>query len=354
VTLFHDGSRRGAFRQRGDREDTQIKGTPVELAHETGVALVETSPRGTHRISVRPLDETTFVPIRDCETRYPLPLIEAVLSVKGVAWLCDEILRDESDDYTAADLRYGLFSYVAAEDFKGKRLLDFGCGSGASTCILGRWLRDTEIVGVDLNADYLRLARLRARHYGLDSVQFLASPGPESLPKDIGTFDFVTLSAVYEHLLPRERLTLLPLVWSVLRPSGVLFINQTPNRLYPVEGHTTGLPAINYLPDGLAIYYARRSARVDLAQSWQDLLRSGIRGATTREIVRILRKVQSPVKLIEPCYLGATDVIDVWFFNSSRSGLRRRRRLARIAFKVIRRTTGIVLTPTLSIAIQKR
>jgi 2-polyprenyl-3-methyl-5-hydroxy-6-metoxy-1,4-benzoquinol methylase len=324
----------------------------VELRHQTGVALVERLPSGAHRISVRPSDETAFVSIRGCETRYPLELIDAVLSVKGVEWLCDEILRDEQEAYVAVDLKYGMFTYVPPDHFAGKRLLDFGCGSGASTSILARWLRDTEIVGVDLNEDYLGLAEARARHHGLNSVRFLLSPGPDTLPPQIGMFEFVSFSAVYEHLLPHERRTLLPLVWSVLRPSGILFINQTPNRLYPIEAHTTGLPLLNYVPAGLALRYARRSPRVNVTQSWEDLLRAGIRGGTTGEILRNLHAVDSGAKLMKPRYLGARDEIDVWYMNSGRPTPRVSRRVARVVFKSVLYMTGIRLIPVLSIAIQ--
>ena len=325
----------------------------VQLQHETGVALVERLSSGAWSVSVRPSDETVFVSKRECETRYPLALIEAILSVKGVAWLCDEILRDENEGYVAADLKYGMFSYVSPDLFAGKRLLDFGCGSGASSSILGRWLGDTEIVGIDLSQDYLGLARARARHHGLNSVRFLLSPGPDVLPPEIGTFDFITLSAVYEHLLPHERRTLLPLIWSVLRPGGVLFINQTPNRLSPIEAHTTGLPLLNYLPARLALAYARRSRRINAEQSWENLLRDGIRGATIGEILRNLQAADPSAKLMKPRFLGARDEIDVWYINTHRAAPRGRRQLARIFFKAIQRTTGIVLIPALAIAIRK-
>ncbi len=35
-----------------------------------------------------------FVPIKSCETNYPLSLIQLILEVKGADYLCDEICRD--------------------------------------------------------------------------------------------------------------------------------------------------------------------------------------------------------------------------------------------------------------------
>ena len=109
----------------------------------------------------------------------------------------------------------------------------------------------------------------------------MQSPDPNELPADIGTFDFVHVGAVYEHLLPAERRRLLPQLWSVLKVGGVLFVNQLPHRFYVVEDHTTGVPLLNFLPDRLAHKAATRfSDRVADDATWPELLRAGIRGGT--------------------------------------------------------------------------
>lgn len=110
----------------------------VTLLHESGVATVRELDDGRRRISVEPVDARVFVPRRKWETRYSLDLIEHVLEVKGVGGLCNEIARDESDSMVALYLHHGLLSYLPPEAFRGKRLLDFGSGSGASTLVLAR------------------------------------------------------------------------------------------------------------------------------------------------------------------------------------------------------------------------
>src|SRR3712207_8585357 len=42
------------------------------------------------------------------------------------------------------------------------------------------------------------------------------------VPAGLGRFDHVVLCAVYEHLLPAERRGLLPQLWSLLEPGGLL------------------------------------------------------------------------------------------------------------------------------------
>src|SRR4051812_9285946 len=168
-------------------------------------------------------------------------------------------MREETPRYVERRLRHAVLEYVDAQSFAGKRVLDFGCGSGASLLVLSRILPPCELVGVEIDRRLIELARRRASYFGVDSVQVLQSPSPETLPPGLGGFDFIMFSAVFEHLRPHERRELLPLVWQHLRPGGVLFLNQTPHRYWPVETHTTGgLPFINYLPDRLALAYARR------------------------------------------------------------------------------------------------
>src|SRR5205085_4362018 len=106
---------------------------------------------------------------------------------------------------------------------------------------------------------------------------------------------------------------LLPRIWSHLKPGGVLFINQTPHRYSPIEMHTTGLPLINYLPDALAFSAARRfSKRINGDEDWTALLRAGIRGATTGEILRVLGARSA---LLEP---QRGDHIALWYGKLSK------------------------------------
>ena len=141
-----------------------------------------------------------------------------MLRVKGPAYLCDEIMRDEDPRYVEHDFQWEILSYAARDDFVGRRVLDFGSGSGASTMVLSRMFPETQIVGVELMAEYVELARHRARHHGIESrVRFLLSPNASALPAEMGDFDYILLSAVYEHLLPIERRAVLEMLWAHLQ-----------------------------------------------------------------------------------------------------------------------------------------
>ena len=329
--------------------------TSTTLTHRDGQLLIEELPDDRRLITVMLTNPKQFMLRGQWRTRYTVPLIQEVLGVTGPAFLCDEISRDEDPDYVQKRLIADLLAFFDKSEFAGKRLLDFGCGSGASTVVLARALPDTEIVGVELREDLLSVARARVRFYGLPRVTLQLSPNGAQLPPGLGDFDFVILSGVYEHLLPEERSALLPQLWAVIRDGGSLFFDQIPNRLFPIELHTTRLPLLNYVPAPLALAAARQfSRRVRPHESWNDLLRRGIRGATVREIVRHLPGGKDGAVVREPSKLGrGRDRIDLWY-QTTGARLPAIKSAARATMKVLRQTTGLCLTPDVTTAITKR
>jgi 2-polyprenyl-3-methyl-5-hydroxy-6-metoxy-1,4-benzoquinol methylase len=321
----------------------------ITLHDAEGDATIEELPDGRRRISVTP-NEGHFTLADNWTTRYPLDLIELMLEVHGAADLCFEIMRDEDAELVQKFLKNDLFAYFQPEDFENKKILEFGCGGGASTHILARMFPTAEITGVELVESSLRVARRRAEVFNLKNVEFLQSPSGDALPENLGEYDFIILSAVYEHLFPHERRTILPALWEKLRDGGFLFINQTPNILFPFELHTTMLPLINYVPDQLALKMARRfSKRIRTDETWEELLRKGIRGATEREILSHLTNAE----MLEPHYNGLRDRIDLYYANTNSARLKTLKSAARIFIKALKTATGITLVPDLSLAFRK-
>jgi 2-polyprenyl-3-methyl-5-hydroxy-6-metoxy-1,4-benzoquinol methylase len=315
-----------------------------------GLMRVEARADGRHKISVEPAP-TFSVQRKSWVTAYPMPLILKIHAAKDV-FVCDEIMREEDPRYVEHSLRNEILSYVDPSVFAGKRVLDFGCGSGASTVVLSRLLPRCEIVGIELEDRLLEVARQRAEHFGLSSVRLLKSPSGDSLPPDLGEFDFIMFNAVFEHLLPHERPQLLPMVWQHLRPGGVLFLNQTPYRYSLVEVHTTGgMPLINFLPDSLTLWAARKFCkRVQPDESWSSLLRRGIRGGTVPEILGILGGSKH-ARLLSPSR-EVGDRIDLWFRGLSARHAWLKRSIW-LSLKMVKWLTGKQITPTLQLAIQK-
>lgn len=321
------------------------------LQRPDGTVEIEERAGSTRFVTARPHGSAPI----SCPTTYPTGLIEAILDVKGVAWVCDEISRDQDPENVQRFFENDFLPYVSAAEFDGKRVLDFGCGSGSSTMVLARMFPRSRIVGIELSPEYLELARRRLRFYGYQNVEFLLSPSGTSLPDNLGPFDFIVMSAVFEHLLPDERRAIMPRLWAHLAPGGRLLLNQTPHRFFPFESHTTGLPFINYLPDRVAHFVSRRFSNRSLErESWESLLRKGIRGATEREILASLGPLTNGGRaaLVAPRQPGYRDRVDVWY---AALGPRHRTLKAgcREMLRVVERAFGTTLVVNLALAISK-
>ena len=329
----------------------------ITIDDRDAVIRLEEKGSGTRRIVVEMKDPGAYSPRLHWDTQYPPELIKAILEVKGAAWLCDEIARDEDPLYVRSDLMMSLLSYVRESDFVGKLVLDFGCGSGASTVIIARMFPRCRVLGVELDERLLELARLRIQHYRLDNVDLLRSPAADRIPEQALGVDFILLSAVWEHLLPAERPLLLLQMWESLKLQGVLFVNQTPDARFPMEAHTTRLPLLNYLPDRVALWCAHRFARtVSPTAPWASLLKMGIRGGTPGEILGILSQSPCSPVLLQPKAHGITRQSDIYYRSAQRRLHQRYRGVKRAcivgAFELAP-MWGIPIAPYVSLAIRK-
>jgi 2-polyprenyl-3-methyl-5-hydroxy-6-metoxy-1,4-benzoquinol methylase len=171
-------------------------------------------------------------------------------------------------------------------------ILDFGCGTGSTTVMLAEVGEGSRITAADIDPRSLELARMRFEHHGLSPRITLMRIDPVRRIGDLeipsGSFDFVLMNGVLEHVVPAERRSAVILeAWRVLRPGGMLFISETPNLLWPFDRHTTGLPLIPWLPSSLARRYALALGRLT---GKGDLDAWGRRGMTYWGIVRPLKK----------------------------------------------------------------
>ncbi len=324
----------------------------VTLKHPDALVHVEKLKSGKNRILVEMLDQTSFVSKYEWETWYSLELIEKILEIQKPSHLCDEIMRDEDNTYVQDYLKYAILSYAREEDFHNKTIMDFGCGCGASTMILGRMFPNSNIIGVDLYDKYVQVARLRAEFYCFDRMRFLISPKADSLPHEIEEFDYALFNGVYEHLLPNERDALLLRIWSHLKSNGILFINETPFRYFPIESHTTRMPLINYFPDKITLYLSRRfSKRVRSDEAWETLLRRGIRGGSVKEIIGILNKSSPKPLLLKPKSFRNSS--EIYYKAASARKLSIINKFLVLIMKEFARISGLPLSPYISIAIRK-
>lgn len=114
-----------------------------------------------------------------------------------------------------ADTAYPLeFAYYALGDVAGKRVVDFGCGSGANTALLAN--RGARLWAIDISEELLRLGQRRLAVSGGGEATFIAASAHD-LPFPDASIDVVFGMAILHHLdlelVSRE-------VRRVLKPGG--------------------------------------------------------------------------------------------------------------------------------------
>jgi len=133
-----------------------------------------------------------------------------------------------------------------------RRVLDFGCGSGGSVVALALVRPDLICVGTDVDPTEVRVARERAKLYGVaDRCEFHCVVPGEPLPFPDAWFDFCQCSSVLEYVVDTDaRRFCIREMARLLRHQGLLFCS-VPNRLYPFEIHTRKW-GWNYFPNALS------------------------------------------------------------------------------------------------------
>jgi 2-polyprenyl-3-methyl-5-hydroxy-6-metoxy-1,4-benzoquinol methylase len=105
---------------------------------------------------------------------------------------------------------------------EGKTILDAGCGSGYKSLVLAEANPGATIVGVDLSAESVNLAKSRLQHHGFENTQFHVV-SIEDLPSLGMKFDYINCDEVlYLFPNPADGLSALK---SVLKPQGIIRSN---------------------------------------------------------------------------------------------------------------------------------
>lgn len=132
----------------------------------------------------------------------------------------------------------------AAGETRGRQVLDIGSGMGGFLVAAAR--HEMRPVGIEPNADYCTIARLRGMRYGLEP-HVIQSVG-EALPFPDASFDVVLAQDILEHVQDHD--ATLREIRRVLRPDGVALVTVI-NRFAWRDPHYH-LRAINYLPRAAA------------------------------------------------------------------------------------------------------
>jgi SAM-dependent methyltransferase len=255
---------------------------------------------------------------REYRTHYSARLLEMLIERKGI---------DRAPLYLPFKTTRGrhflapLFRYLSARGARTLRVLEVGCSFGHNT----EYLNEQPLVGTihtfDVDAAFVAMTRAKVKELGLGKVQqvlHLADEETTRLPFASAAFDVVVAIGVIEHLAPAGRHRHVDEYYRVLAPGGHIAILDTPNRAFPLETHSVGLPGIQWLPPRVAFAYAR-------------LLRPRFRGATLEDFDRHGAWRNASLAECLPSS-GAAQLVDVteiagygwhFFHTTARSRLRR-------------------------------
>ena len=181
-----------------------------------------------------------------------------------------------------------------------KRVLDFGCGTGSATAPLA--MRSPRVCAFDIDQESLDICRQRIEEHRLGArVEFHCAPDVQEAGSRMGTFDLILVNGVLEHIpLSRTglRRRILRALFGMLRRGGHLFIHDTPNRLWPIDFHSTQLWWIPWMAPGsrlayrLAVARRRHTPAPTISDGPLGLEEVGAWGCTYWEITTSLRGME--------------------------------------------------------------
>jgi len=152
----------------------------------------------------------------------------------------------------------------------GASLVEVGSGTGSSTLAFAE--TGAKIHTYEISESSIEAARLRFSMAGFDGQ---VSEHAELFDRNCAQFksgekvDGVLLIATLEHMTFEEAQEILKTSWEILRPGGILVVADTPNRLCPMDFHTSHLPFFSMLPPKVRISYAANSPREGFATEFQ-------------------------------------------------------------------------------------
>jgi SAM-dependent methyltransferase len=153
-----------------------------------------------------------------------------------------------------------LLRYLRGRGARDLSVLEVGASFGHMTEYLAEQTAIAEIHCFDTDPVFVDIVRAKVEEQGLRTVKEVRLFGNDEtrrLPWPDARFDLVLVVGVVEHLPARNRRAQVDEYYRVLAPGGHIAILDTPNRFFPLETHSIGLPLVQWLPSRLAYAYAR-------------------------------------------------------------------------------------------------
>lgn len=122
-----------------------------------------------------------------------------------------------ADSYYFA--HYKVKELARFEENNSQKLLDLGCGDGATEFYLSSIFSSFSVTGIDISSESIRIAKDRK----LPKCNFLLFDG-STIPFHENSFDIVFIAGVFHHVPPELRQNLMGEAARVLKPGGRLYL----------------------------------------------------------------------------------------------------------------------------------
>lgn len=198
---------------------------------------------------------TLTIGTRRVTTSYSTKLIELLIARKGPERASQFLVHRTDRAWFLAPL----FD-VLNRTRTGLNVLEVGCSAGHLTEYLDEQPCIDSIHSFDVDKAFVDVVRLKQHELGLRKVKCVdhfSIRSTQALPYEDDYFDLVIVAAVVEHLPFENRHLYVDEYYRVLKEGGLVGFWDTPNRWYPIESHSIGLPFISLLPPPIAYAYAR-------------------------------------------------------------------------------------------------
>ena len=316
--------------------------TPGGLTASGPIIALVTSGGSGYAIEDRGKERVLRTQGREHHTYYTERLIRMLIERKGI---------DRAPLYFPFKETRGrhflerLFAYLAARRASRLTVLEVGCSFGHIT----EYLNDQPLVATidtfDVDRAFVDMTRAKVEDLGLAKVRrvlYLTDEETTRLPFTDGAFDLVLAVGVVEHLPSEGRHRHVDEWYRVLAPGGHIVILDTPNRAFPLETHSVGLPGVQWFPRRVAFAYARLARPRFRGVRFEDFDRHGAwRNASLRQCLPSTGR-RSLADVTEEAGYGWS-----FFRDTARSGTRR---ALLPLFAVACRTLGrLGLSPSLAL-----
>ena len=194
---------------------------------------------------------------REYSTAYSARVVRMLVERKGPARAPQYFSFKETRGRLFLD---PLFAYLRGRGARDLCVLEVGCSFGHITEYLAAHPDVRDITTFDTDPAFAAIVRLKVEEMRLSRVRevhLFSNEETRQLPYADRTFDLVLVLGVVEHLPVSGRRQIVDEYYRVLAPGGHIAILDTPNRFFPLETHSVGLPLIQWLPAPLAFAYAK-------------------------------------------------------------------------------------------------